>query len=322
MLVLVPVSTAKHCFLSEAVEYAALRRLPLNCHPIVKFIPVEMAWQEREDFRWQQTVSDYVRERGLFPRYHPSGTSVPSERYKVAGLGPLYDAIGPDPKAPIDSDDSVVVSQRDEPWEKYQVFLDEYRLKVRNLLHEGKLSARGKRLPETVSVDEAEDMDLPFDSGFEPISREFWASADVRWMADCAQGRHATYKFIQILTDDLLIEFPLPDSGPASDIVQIGDNFVWVRMVDNLVWSGELSGQPVMPPAQGRPPLKWDEFHLEVAKRLKKGTLWEKQDAFINDMQAWCRDLWGREVGISTLKQKIKPYYDAFVWQKKPENDS
>ena len=203
------------------------------------------------------------------------------------------------------------VTRREEASAKYQLFFDSYRLRLRNLLHDGHLTARGRELPEKVGVDEAREIDLPVDSGFDSIPREFWASANVDWIANCAQGRGATYKFIQVLTADLFKAFPLPDPRPASDVLQMGDNFVF---------SGELrEAEPL--PVVGRPPYPWEEFHVEVAKRVKEGTLWEKQDAFINDMQGWCRNRWGREVGISTLKQKIKPYYDAFVWQKKSEND-
>ena len=119
-------------------------------------------------------------------------------------------------------------------------------------------------------------------------------------------------KFIQVSTDDLFKVFPLPEGRPAPDVLQMGDNFVF---------PGELSTEPDMPPLVGRPPYPWDEFHVEVAKRVKEGTLWEKQDAFINDMQTWWRNRWGREVGRSTLQQKIKPYYDGLVWQKKSENN-
>jgi hypothetical protein len=69
----------------------------------------------------------------------------------------------------------------------------------------------------------------------------------------------------------------------------------------------------------GRPSFKWDEFHLEIAERLQKGVLPTKQKAFISEMQQWCKTQWGREVARSTLLQKIKPYYDAFVRAEKSE---
>jgi hypothetical protein len=301
MLVLVPVPTATHCFLNEAVDYAALSRLPLNCNPIAKFAPMEIGWAEREDFQWQQTITDYASAWGL--RYVPSGTFIPPKRYEVLGLDlhPLWNAIGKQPTSEIE-----------EAFEKHEVFLDSYRLRIRNLLHEGRLTARGKRLGNEIRVDEAAEIDVPADSVFEPISPDFWASANVAWRASCAQGRRKTYKFIQLATENLFKEFPLPNPEPALGVLQVGDNFVL---------SEQLTTEPLMLLPRGRPPLKWDEFHLEVAKILKENKLPLKQEAFIDEMQAWCRIHWGQEVGRSTLLQRVKPYYDTFMRAKRSEND-
>jgi hypothetical protein len=59
--------------------------------------------------------------------------------------------------------------------------------------------------------------------------------------------------------------------------------------------------------------LAWDRFHLEIAKRLMAGKIPEKQDAFVAEMHEWCRTTLGVKPGESTLKQRIKPYYDTFV---------
>jgi hypothetical protein len=301
MLVLVPVPTAAHCLLNEAVDYAALGRLPLNCNPIAKFAPMEIGWAEREDFQWQQAVTDYVSAWGL--SYVPSGTFIPPKRYEVLGLDlhPLVNDIGKQPS-----------SESEEAFEKYEVFLDSYRLRLRNLLHEGRLTARGKKLGSEIRIEEAAEIDVPVDSAFEPISLDFWASANVAWRANCAQGRRKTYKFIQLATENLFKEFPLPNPEPTLEILQVGDNFVLPE---------KLIIKPLMLPPLGRPPLKWDEFHLEIARILKENKLPPKQEAFIGEMQAWCRIHWGQEVARSTLLQKIKPYYDSFMRSKRSEND-
>ena len=70
---------------------------------------------------------------------------------------------------------------------------------------------------------------------------------------------------------------------------------------------------------RGRPAYDWDTFHLQMARRCKEGSLPTKQEALIAEMQAWCLTAWGRSVGRSTLLQKIRPYYDAFV--RKSENE-
>jgi hypothetical protein len=315
MLVLVPVPTATHCLLNEAVDYAALGRLPLNCNPILKFVPAETGWVEREDFQWQQAISDYASAIGLPVGYVPSGTSIPPKRYEAVGvdLHPLWNAIGKQPTSEgIDDDHGVTAARREEALEKYEVFLDSFRLRLRSLLHEGRLTSRGKKLGSEIRIEEAAEIDVPVNSVFEPISPDFWASANVAWRANCAQGRRKTYKFIQLATENLFKEFPLPKPEPALEILQLGDNFVLPE---------ELTTKPLTLPPLGRPPLKWDEFHLEVAKVLKENKLPPKQEAFIGEMQAWCRIHWGQEVGRSTLLQKIKPYYDSFMRSKRSEYD-
>jgi hypothetical protein len=64
---------------------------------------------------------------------------------------------------------------------------------------------------------------------------------------------------------------------------------------------------------RGRPAFDWDSFHLEMAKRLRVNNLPRKQEALIAEMQVWCLQAWGSDVGRSTLLQKIRPYYSAFM---------
>ena len=64
-----------------------------------------------------------------------------------------------------------------------------------------------------------------------------------------------------------------------------------------------------------KPP--WDEFHLEVARRLMNGTLGKSQKTFERQMQDWCESRWGRTPKVSTLRQKISPYYIEFIRSEK-----
>ncbi len=50
-----------------------------------------------------------------------------------------------------------------------------------------------------------------------------------------------------------------------------------------------------------------------MAKRLTAKNLPAKQEALIAEMQVWRLHAWGCEVGRSTLLQKIRPYYLAFM---------
>ena len=64
---------------------------------------------------------------------------------------------------------------------------------------------------------------------------------------------------------------------------------------------------------RGRPSMNWGSFYLELAGRVKNGDLPKKQEAFIFEMQGWCLKNWGREVGRSTLLEKIRPFYQEYV---------
>ncbi len=140
----------------------------------------------------------------------------------------------------------------------------------------------------------------------------FWISFKIDWDKSRAVGRGGAYSFIMTPTADLMREFPLPQGQAVSDVVRIGNDLV--------MNSG--TGTVVEMQRKGRPAQNWDEFHLEFAKRVARGALPDKQDSFIEEMQAWCKKHWGRPMGRNTLLEKIKPYYDAFVRSNSPSRDS
>jgi len=298
LTVLVPIPTSDYCFLSEAVLYAALGRLPLDFHAVD-------GWDEREDPDYQERIAfDW---KGSI--YEPGGTLVSQKTYEELGIGPhpAYDP-NADPEWP----------ERIGEWSaKLDHLLDNYRLRILNLLHDGQLGARGRKLPDTVSVDDAAKgfHDTPWDT----IPSNYWATARLDWGLHCAQGRGATYRSIKIVTSDLFREFPLPAPQQASEVVQVGDNFI---LLDDTTIRARRHERSAPSGLLGRPPLiNWTEFHVEVAARLRDG-LPSKQESFISEMQEWCKKRWGREVGRSTVLEKISPYYDRFVRSKKPKNNS
>ena len=67
-------------------------------------------------------------------------------------------------------------------------------------------------------------------------------------------------------------EFPPRASQPAPDVVRIGYNFIFLGKT--IVSSPEIS------PVIGRPPLKWDEFNVEITRRILEDALPAKQCAF------------------------------------------
>jgi hypothetical protein len=105
--------------------------------------------------------------------------------------------------------------------------------------------------------------------------------------------------------------FPPPAAEPVDGVA---------RMANDLVQPPDGDSRPAARAARGRPPLDWTTFHVEVARRIKEDTLPIKQEAGIAEMQEWCKARWHHDVGRSTVLQKLKPYYDAFLRQsQKPD---
>ena len=92
------------------------------------------------------------------------------------------------------------------------------------------------------------------------------------------------------------------EAQPTDQVVRIGD-----------AYQLSVQGGQRHSTNRGRPAFPWDEFHLELAKRLTSTVFPEKQEALIADMQQWCLEKWGRNVGRSTLVGKIAPYYREIV---------
>jgi hypothetical protein len=171
-------------------------------------------------------------------------------------------------------------------------------------LVEGRLRCQGQRSGLLTKEDIAAGaswQDIPW----EEIPSTFWSSCEIDWEKNRAKGGTAAYDSIIVETEDLFREFPFPRPEETGVVGRIGDCFI-------------LTDEIAAPTRNlGRPPFAWDELHLELARRVVKGMLRDKQDAFEEDMKNWCESRWGRTPGTSTLRQKISPYYDEFVRSKK-----
>jgi len=137
------------------------------------------------------------------------------------------------------------------------------------------------------------------------ISQAFWVSTGIDWKKSHAESRTTAYSHILIDTESLLQCFPITDAEAEAPvgIVKVGSSYI--------LQPGHL--RAVSPSKRGRPAFKWDEFHVEVARRLASIGLPTKQEAFIADMQGWCRQQWGRDVGRSTILEKVKSYYGLHI---------
>jgi hypothetical protein len=199
---------------------------------------------------------------------------------------------------------------------KFDEFTEQPRSKLLKALQEERLCATGKEFPLPTIMDsvrfmlDGSEWTGPKYVDREPIPSDFWGSTNIDWRESFAEGvtkeRAVAYGLILVDVAELLKEFPLPNGDPYDAVRKAGGYLV-------LTSADEIRGGTT----RGRPPYKWDEFHLEMTKRVMED-LPSKMEACVSEMKAWCEKKWNRSVGRSTLIEKIKPYYDEFM--RKPEN--
>jgi hypothetical protein len=196
-----------------------------------------------------------------------------------------------------------VKDYRQREWnDKLQKLLAPYQKEFQVALHDGRLGSKGQRsgqLTEEEIAEGAQWWDVPW----EAIPSTFWSACEIDWEKCQAKDETAKYGSILVETNDLFRVFPLPAPTPIG-VGKIGEYFV---VSDDVA---------IIRP--GRPPkYKWEALFLEITRRVKEGSLPEKQDAFIKDMEEWCKENWVSCPGYTSLKMKIMPYYHAFVRPKK-----
>jgi hypothetical protein len=314
--ILVPQEVAEICFLSEALMWAAFRRFPLAS-------TTAEGWEGRREFDWMEGLSSHIGDdipddaecafAGLSPplsyedRLSPK-QPIPPEHYRHSLNNPeLPDRYRESLQQQLE--DSIKFEAAVSSWHTdLRDFIDLHQSRLFMALREAKLEAEGIKLPAKTyesSVGKLEETKWEGWSRSEwvGIPPDFWRSDGINWRESWAEGRDAAYALIQVTTEALFDCFP-PPPPEGSNAVRVGHNWMLplAERDENLVRK-----------SRGRPPLHWDSFHVEVAARIQAGTLPEKQEAFIAEMQQWCLKEWHHEVARTTLLQKIKPYYDRFV---------
>jgi hypothetical protein len=316
LTVLIPHRMPERCYLSEAVLWVAINRIPCS------FV-TENNIESREDYDYFDNMEPYVPDEGI----------ITVEECEQLGLEPnpyweeinsskthaspeiLHDLLLSEKdnnrrqELEKELSESKDFRKRQAEWDaSFKEFIDVRRNKLFLSLSEGRIGAVGKKLPQP-TLEWSSDLDeweWLRNSPWEVIPATFWISYKIDWDMSRAEGRGGAYSFIMTPTADLMREFPLPQGQAVSGVVRIGNDLV--------MNSG--AGTVVEMQRKGRPAQNWDEFHLEVAKWVARGELPDKQDSFIEEMRAWCKTHWGRHMGRSTLLEKIKPYYDTFVRSK------
>jgi hypothetical protein len=295
MKILLPHEIAERCFLTDALLYRAVGRLPLKSIP-----------EEEDETDAPPEYPDIVlspaesRAAGL----EPDPEWEEKDKDDVERLFDLQVALGDKQKAYEEFIKRKYTKEgRRSEWSlRFQELLKRYHNEFLTALRDGRLGSEGQRsgqLTEEEIAEGARWSDVPR----EAIPSSFWSSCEIDWEKCRAKGETTGYESIVVKTDDLFRVFPLPTPEDAPGVRKIGN-----YLVDTEEYAD--------PKPRGRPPFPWDEFHLEIARRLMNGKL-GNQKRFEGEMQDWCKSRWGRVLGISTLRQKISPYYNEFIRSEK-----
>lgn len=178
-------------------------------------------------------------------------------------------------------------------------------------LYEGRLRATGFKIRGS-SVDEAKahirQHSLLFSTMKRvPISPDEWSLEGMSWDDCILQTDHHLYAGVAITRDELLSVFPpkckpLKSGGMCDEYIVTSANHR-IEFVEEEDSSSRT----------GRPTKDWDAFYLELSKRLIENSLPAKQSAAAYEFRIWFKDTLGEKVGLSTISEKLKPFYQEFI---------
>lgn len=139
------------------------------------------------------------------------------------------------------------------------------------------------------------------------IRPDEWSLEGMLWDDCTLQTELNLYCCIAIHRDKLLTKFP-PKLVSASNGGFCDDLFIVSEDKNvEIINDDAKGGKP------GRPTKNWDAFYIELTDRLIKGDLPKKQSAAAYEMRMWFKDELGEKVGLSTISEKLKPFYHRFM---------
>jgi len=321
MIILEPQLIAEKCFLIEALLWAGVYRFPIASEgPNGVDVRVEKEFQEDGDLSYPNAddiISDAECKRVDLPVN-------PEWNYLFIELKMGEDYIAePDFYEKMLTYDFPEAKKEDlrkklefsrkkyalqSEWDKiYNDYIELKKAKIFVGLREGALKAYGRPIPE---YDDEEGY-LAVDYAHIPIPNDFWTKIDeINWDLCSCENANGHFEHILMDTSDLFNLFPIPEPDDSKSVQIIAGQF----MVDS---NDKITKTPKKIRNRGRKPYDWDSFHLELTRRLQYAQLPSKQEACVHSMREWCRENWGIDVGRSTVLQKVQPFYDEFIRQKK-----
>jgi hypothetical protein len=137
-----------------------------------------------------------------------------------------------------------------------------------------------------------------------PIGQAEWILSKIDWGKSVLYGKECSYCWVNFNVEQMFSIYTVPDLPTIGSVEKLCDSYILDRQ--NL-------HDPPTHVRRGRPPLPWEQFHVEVAALVQKNALPEKKEAAIAHFEGWFRERLGISVSRSAIGQKLKPYYQRFL---------
>lgn len=313
-----PVAIPERCFLQEVLHWVAFQRLPITQYDAdgVELHDSTEIFEENSIFpeHLDEFYSEEECERAGIPP-DPRFQAVladewllaPSEYKKFLAHSGLSEADRA--KFTLEHQQAVEFQAKCKAWKTLFDQSIEYPVsRIFVGLKEGSLSAWGRKLP-SVDLRKAEAKlerggeracDLPRD----PIPPKFWSLQGIDFERSTARNSIERYCHIVCSTSEILAAFP-GDRQPISGVERVGDSY--------LVSDAQPISDAPRKALRGRPSYPWEGFHLAVAELVKDGSLPQKKEAAIQQMQDWFVREHGQKPSRAAVGERLTPYYSKFV---------
>lgn len=314
--ILIPANIAEKCFLLEGVYWRAFGRVPLEHYT--------GDGPYREDPDLYDGIETPFSSDAFLTDAECFYADLPPDPYgkameeglptDVALYERLLDLSRGNPKF---SEDDILGLERDlelakvhdesaRVWDaQCDQYLDEFRTEICLDLRREKLHAFGRKLPHPdpdKSLEELGAKDLWLDSlKVVPVPPQAWVSQQINWDDGAVFGPQASYIWIYLSVDELLERYPPENFIKSGSAYMIGGS---------VAVAGYQPTSTNMASRRGRPPLPWDDFHVEVARLYAIGEMPLKKEAAIALLREWFREHKQKDVSRSAIGAKLKPYFD------------
>jgi hypothetical protein len=312
--VLQAVELAERCFLSELLDWLAFRRLPLALFTING---EEARFSDESGYEAGGLLDRMVTDTECAAAGLP-----PNPEYVAVLAGQhFHDLDFYDKMLALRLEEGELETLRKQRVEaveyhrrmaQWQVSLDNYLeyFKARLFvdLREGKIHGSGIEIP---AKDEVGAIAYIQTDGFylseQPtvrIPEALWTHTKIDWENSALIGDQCVYCWVHFSTEAMISSYPIPSPLITDKVNSVGDLYVL---------DGAGRGESMLPSRRGRPPLPWDQFHLEVAALTAAGALPRKKEAAIHHFVEWFREEFGVSASRSSIGQKLTPYYERFM---------